>query len=106
MSRSDTMLWLIGGFKLLKGLVLLALAAGVLRLLRPDFAGAVAWWAIDLHEHRMVGRNVLHARYAAGAHTSSLSTRARYSPLMYCQRISVAWRTASMAIACRSGASE
>jgi uncharacterized membrane protein (DUF2068 family) len=48
----DTMLWLIGGFKLAKGLVLLAIGAGVLGLLHENVADALASWATELHEHR------------------------------------------------------
>jgi uncharacterized membrane protein (DUF2068 family) len=40
-------LWLIAGFKLLKGLVLLAVGIGALKLLHKDVAGEVQSW-IDL----------------------------------------------------------
>jgi uncharacterized membrane protein (DUF2068 family) len=49
-------LWLIAAFKLAKGLVLVAVGAGVLRLLHPDFADVVAGWATTLHEHRYLNR--------------------------------------------------
>src|SRR5262249_52350067 len=61
--------------------------------------------SLHLHQQRLVGGNLLDPGHAPFAHISSLSTRARCSPLMYCHRISVAWPTASMAMACRSGVS-
>src|SRR5262245_10837879 len=54
------MVRLIGAFKLLKGLLLLAFGTGASRLLdRPDAADIVAGWAAALHLNtggRMIGR--------------------------------------------------
>src|SRR5262245_2148127 len=61
--------------------------------------------SLHLDQQGLVGRNLLDPGHPALAHISSFSTRAWYSPLMYCQRISVAWRTASMAMACLSAVS-
>ncbi len=52
-------LWLIGGFKLGKGLLLLAVAVGALRLLHRDVAAALASLAAQLHvdpDNRYVDR--------------------------------------------------
>jgi len=54
--RGDTMLLLLGGFKLAKGLVLVALGAGVLRLVHQDFADTLALWTTALHEHRYLNQ--------------------------------------------------
>jgi uncharacterized membrane protein (DUF2068 family) len=52
----DVTLWLIGGFKLVKGLILVAAGVGVLGLLHQDFAEFIASWAMQLHEHRHLNR--------------------------------------------------
>src|SRR6266851_5928313 len=55
----DTALWLIGGFKLAKGLLLLAVGVGALRLLHQDVADVLALWTAHLHvdpENRYVDR--------------------------------------------------
>src|SRR5919198_2389702 len=52
----DLGLWLIGGFKLAKGVVLCAIGVGALRLLHHDFADVLASWATALHEHRYLNR--------------------------------------------------
>jgi len=55
----DTALWLIGGFKLAKGLLLLAVGVGALRLLHQDVADVLASWTAHLHvdpENRYVDR--------------------------------------------------
>ena len=55
----DTALWLIGGFKLAKGLLLLALGVGALRLLHQDVGDVLASWTAQLHvdpENRYVDR--------------------------------------------------
>src|SRR6266436_9049060 len=55
----DAGLWLIGGFKLAKGLLLLAVGVGILRLLHQDVAGVLASWIAQLHvdpENRYVDR--------------------------------------------------
>jgi uncharacterized membrane protein (DUF2068 family) len=55
----DTALWLIGGFKLTKGLLLVAVATGALHLLHKDVADVVAAWAAHVHvdpENRYVDR--------------------------------------------------
>ncbi len=46
--RSYTVLWLIAGFKLFKGLLLLVVAIGALTLLDEDVAKEVAQWAAVL----------------------------------------------------------
>ncbi|HEV8439407.1 MAG TPA: DUF2127 domain-containing protein [Methylomirabilota bacterium] len=63
----DTALWLIGGFKLAKGVVLLAVGAGAMRLAHPDVADRLASWATDLHEHRYLN-HALSALLAADPH--------------------------------------
>lgn len=55
----DTTLWLIGGFKLVKGLLLARVALGALRLLHHDVATVIAAWVAHLHvdpESRVVHR--------------------------------------------------
>ena len=55
----DAGLWLIGGFKLAKGLLLLVVGVGVLRLLHRDVADVLASWIAQLHvdpENRYVDR--------------------------------------------------
>ena len=55
----DTALWLIGGFKLAKGLLLLALGVGALRLLHQDVGDVLTAWTAQLHvdpENRYVDR--------------------------------------------------
>jgi uncharacterized membrane protein (DUF2068 family) len=52
----DTMLLLLGGFKLAKGLVLVAVGAGLLRLMHQEFADTLALWTTALHEHRYLNR--------------------------------------------------
>ena len=55
----DAGLWLIGGFKLAKGLLLLVVGVGVLRLLHQDVADVLASWIAQLHvdpENRYVDR--------------------------------------------------
>jgi len=47
---------LIGIAKLGKGLVLVAIGAGALRLLHPEFAQVVASWTVGLREHRYLNR--------------------------------------------------
>ncbi len=58
MSRSGSSsrgLWLIAAFKLLKGLALLALGIGALKLLHKDVAGVIEHWIevfrVDPHNH-------------------------------------------------------
>ena len=46
--RSDAVLWTIAGFKLLKGLLLLAVAIGALTMLNEDVAKQVAGWITAL----------------------------------------------------------
>ena len=46
---ADSSLWLIGGFKLAKGLALLAVALEAHRLLHNDIADVVARWVAHLH---------------------------------------------------------
>jgi uncharacterized membrane protein (DUF2068 family) len=56
---ADTALWLIGGFKLAKGLLLLLLGVGALRLLHQDIGDVLAAWIVQFHvdpENRYVGR--------------------------------------------------
>ena len=56
---TDTALWLIGGFKLVKGLLLAAIAIGALRLLHKDVASVVGAWAAHVHvdpDNRYVDR--------------------------------------------------
>ena len=48
-ARADSTLRLIGAFKLLKGLLLLAVAVGALRLLHEDVAFVAATWIGPLH---------------------------------------------------------
>ena len=45
----DRTLWLIGGFKLVKGLLLLVVALGALHLLHKDIDDVTAAWAAHLH---------------------------------------------------------
>jgi uncharacterized membrane protein (DUF2068 family) len=45
----DRTLWLIGGFKLIKGLLLLVVALGALQLLHKDIGDVTATWASRLH---------------------------------------------------------
>jgi uncharacterized membrane protein (DUF2068 family) len=55
----DGALWLIGGFKLAKGLLLLAVGVGALRLLHHDVASALASLIAQLHvdpDNRYVDR--------------------------------------------------
>jgi len=55
----DAGLWLIGGFKLAKGLLLLVVGVGILRLLHRDVADVLASWIAQLHvdpENRYVDR--------------------------------------------------
>ncbi len=55
----DAGLWLIGGFKLAKGLLLLVVGVGILRLLHQDVADVLASWIAQLHvdpENRYVDR--------------------------------------------------
>ncbi len=55
----DAWLWLIGGFKLAKGLLLLVVGVGILRLLHQDVADVLASWVAQLHvdpENRYVNR--------------------------------------------------
>jgi uncharacterized membrane protein (DUF2068 family) len=55
----DTALWLIGGFKLTKGLLLVAVATGALRVLHKDVADVVAAWVAHVHvdpDNRYVDR--------------------------------------------------
>ena len=58
--RADGALWLIGCFKLAKGLLLLILGLATQRLVHySDVAGTVAIWAGELHlrpESRFIGR--------------------------------------------------
>jgi uncharacterized membrane protein (DUF2068 family) len=56
--RRDVALWLIGGFKIVKGLVLVALGFATLRLLHHDVEDVVTTWATELHlnpESRVIG---------------------------------------------------
>jgi uncharacterized membrane protein (DUF2068 family) len=48
-TTEDRTLWLIGGFKLIKGLLLLLVALGALRLLHKDIGDVTASWAARLH---------------------------------------------------------
>jgi uncharacterized membrane protein (DUF2068 family) len=55
----DAMLWLIGGFKLVKGLLLLAVAFEALHLLHKDLGDVSAAWVAHLHldvDNRYVDR--------------------------------------------------
>jgi len=45
----DSPLWLIGGFKLAKGVALLAVALGAHHLIHADMADVVARWVAHLH---------------------------------------------------------
>ena len=45
----DRTLWLIGGFKLIKGLLLLVVALGALQLLHKDIGDVTATWVSRLH---------------------------------------------------------
>src|SRR6266508_2276519 len=62
---------------------------------------------VDLHQLAAARRDIREGggrlRLALQDHMSSLRTKARWRPVMYCQRISVAWRTCSAASACVSG---
>jgi uncharacterized membrane protein (DUF2068 family) len=56
---SSTALWLIGVFKLVKGLLLAAVAIGALRLLHKDVADVVDSWVAQVHvdpDNRYVDR--------------------------------------------------
>ena len=46
---NDSALWLIGAFKLIKGLLLVVVAIGALRLVHRDVATVVAAWAAHVH---------------------------------------------------------
>jgi uncharacterized membrane protein (DUF2068 family) len=46
---SDTALWFIGGFKLVKGVLLIAVAIGALHLLHRDAEDIVTTWVTRLH---------------------------------------------------------
>jgi len=48
-TAEDRTLWLIGGFKLAKGLLLLVVALGALHLLHKDLDDVTAAWAAHLH---------------------------------------------------------
>jgi uncharacterized membrane protein (DUF2068 family) len=48
-TAEDRTLWLIGGFKLAKGLLLLVVALGALHLLHKDLDEVTARWAARLH---------------------------------------------------------
>ena len=48
-TAEDRTLWLIGGFKLIKGLLLLVAGIGALRLLHKDIDDVTATWAAHLH---------------------------------------------------------
>ncbi len=48
-TAEDRTLWLIGGFKLAKGLLLLVVALGALHLLHKDIDDVTAAWAAHLH---------------------------------------------------------
>ena len=48
-TAEDRTLWLIGGFKLAKGLLLLVVALGALHLLHKDIDDVTATWAAHLH---------------------------------------------------------
>jgi uncharacterized membrane protein (DUF2068 family) len=48
-TTGDTALWLIGGFKLTKGLLLVAVATEALHLLHKDVADVVAAWVAQVH---------------------------------------------------------
>jgi uncharacterized membrane protein (DUF2068 family) len=55
----DTALWLIGGFKLAKGLLLLAASVGALHLLHQDVGNVLLSWVTQLHvdpDNRYVDR--------------------------------------------------
>src|SRR5262245_33012930 len=58
---------------------------------------------VDFYECRLARADLFEDGGAPFRHISSFSTYARWSPVMYCQRISVACRTASRASASRSG---
>jgi uncharacterized membrane protein (DUF2068 family) len=48
-TAEDRALWLIGGFKLIKGLLLLVVALGALNLVHKDIEDVTATWAARLH---------------------------------------------------------
>jgi uncharacterized membrane protein (DUF2068 family) len=48
-TAEDRTLWLIGGFKLIKGLLLLVVALGALHLLHKDVDEVTTNWAASLH---------------------------------------------------------
>jgi len=48
-TAEDRALWLIGGFKLIKGFLLLAVGFGALHLLHKDIDDVTATWAARLH---------------------------------------------------------
>ena len=55
----DSPLWLIGGFKLAKGVALLAVALGAHHLIHEDIADVVAKWVAHLHldlDNRFIDR--------------------------------------------------
>src|SRR5216684_4520141 len=49
MPSSDKALWLIGGFKLVKGLLLVVVGVGALHLVHKDVADVVAGWLDQVH---------------------------------------------------------
>ena len=49
MAAGDKGLWLIGGFKLVKGLLLVVVGIGALRLVHKDVADVVAGWLEQVH---------------------------------------------------------
>ena len=49
MSSGDKGLWLIGGFKLVKGLLLVVVGIGALHLVHKDVADVVAGWLDQVH---------------------------------------------------------
>src|SRR5438552_9874068 len=49
MAAGDKGLWLIGGFKLVKGLLLVIVGIGALRLVHKDVADVVAGWLEQIH---------------------------------------------------------
>jgi uncharacterized membrane protein (DUF2068 family) len=49
MPSGDRALWLIGGFKLVKGLLLVVVGVGALHLVHKDVADVVAGWLDQVH---------------------------------------------------------
>jgi uncharacterized membrane protein (DUF2068 family) len=49
MPSGDKALWLIGGFKLVKGLLLVVVGVGALHLVHKDVADVVAGWLDQVH---------------------------------------------------------